>query len=420
MPEVKFEDLKTWLDDEVREIVEYMKNKGSKLYYDSFKTLNDLRKRSQELIDKSNRDLAGKQKSFYQTQAARSINHLSKTILNILGEEKPLPEISYLNIKKLYDELERILQLIYKDREKWIREIGPYYILDMRRLGGSIDNISQRMREIQNFMTGEGAKLKEIEEIYNKIQSLTGLLNELKKLEIKSDETNRELDQANNALTNLQQELEMINSSNYLIELSKIERKIEELRRKLLENLRYLEKPFRKGLVSAQRGNLSFTPECREALDNYLKDPFSEFLKETEDLPRLKMIVSNIADAINEGKLQIKSKMTDKILSQIDRITNKNILAEIKRECREIIARRNELLADGKLGNLQSQRENLIKKMEEMARRKIELENEVKRIKNTYREITERVGEQKRDLEEKIASLTLKAVKVDIGVTMLT
>jgi hypothetical protein len=118
-------------------------------------------------------------------------------------------------------------------------------------------------------------------------------------------------------------------------------------------------------------------------------------------------------DAIDNGKLKLKSSRLRKAKDQIDSVLNKDSLAPLHQNCKEILSQRQQLLTSGiiaksrgELTQLQEGLKGLLKRKELVDSRRAVLENEI-------RKTLEKIDEQKKELEKAILELTGKSVQIN-------
>ena len=78
-------------------------------------------------------------------------------------------------------------------RQEWLRQIRPYFIIDMMTLGGHIDKIKRLGEELHNFLIGRGSLLRSLEELNEKLDALSKLTLSRQTPPLRDSLLNREL-----------------------------------------------------------------------------------------------------------------------------------------------------------------------------------------------------------------------------------
>ena len=126
----------------------------------------------------------------------------------------------------------------------------------------------------------------------------------------------------------------------------------------------------------------------------------------------LKRILQKMEDAIVQKKLKLKKSRLRKAKDQIDNILDKNALLPLHKSCKEIFSKKQQLSTSGtitksrsELAQIQKNLKNLQKRQELLGSRGTVLEKKIK-------ETSEKIEDQKRELERIVLELTNKKGQV--------
>jgi hypothetical protein len=268
-----------------------------------------------------------------------------------------------VSLRNLQRETSKLASEAARTRETWLRQIRPYYIIDMMTLGGNIDKLRRLGDELHNFLIGRGSLLRSLEEVNEKLESLAKLqalrdsaTEQRGLLEEKLGETER----ANNSLKS---EVGEIRQNPKVKEYMKISADLRALRSELIRTgFSRLGRPFKKLVSISERGDYALPIEVRESAKEYTKRPFATFLSEESGYPRLKAVMSALSGAVSSGKLALKQREAKKVIERTDQVVSGNSLSKVHELSKERKRAYDEFLADKETAALVQQLRELREK----------------------------------------------------------
>jgi len=408
--QVPLSSLKEWVQKETAQTIEPLKSKGESLLNEIRDRLNEAVKASERLTEKSEQEIQkGSPKTYRRAKLANKFSrNLTETIKRVVVPN----QLSYANLQTLYTHLEKMQATVDQERRMWYQYISPYFILDRRWLDTHLKRTSDILKELHDFLTQKYAKAKTADDTLAEVDKILQSLTEVEENEKRIEQMEHREKFLEDKLTENQQKTALIQGKAELAELVKANEKTEELRENVKQNLRHLQKPFFKLLSLARGAEVSLPLDEANKLNDYLSDPFEALATEEEEHPTLKRILRKVDDAINHGKLKLKSSRLRKAQEQIDNILNRNALSPLQRSCAEAYALRKQLLtsetvasSQNELSQLQEEKRELQRRIELVTSRKTALINEGNSLR-------EKIEQQKKDLEKMLFQLTNKTVQI--------
>jgi hypothetical protein len=409
--EIPLEDLRKWLEQETLSIVEPFKAEGRTLLDDVKGKLGDVQETCDKLLENAEKEMTKGDRKTYRR--ARVMAKLAKNFSEMIGKVTIPDEISSESLHVVCEYLEKILATMGRERWKWFPVISPYFIIDRRRFDITLKRATDSLKELRDFSSDQYAKAETIEKAFLMIEKLRQLLMGLGEAEErmrKTEMTSRALEKK---IVENQQKITSIQSKSEVVELVQINEEIEELGKKVKHNLRYLQKPFIKFQTLARGSGYPFPPDELEKLGEYLSNPFEAFTTEPEGYPTLKRILQKMEDAIAQGKLKLKSSRLRKAKDQIDSVLNKDSLAPLHQNCKEILSQRQQLLTSGIIAKSGSEMTQLQEGLKDLLKRKELGDSRGAVLENEIRKTLEKIDEQKKELEKAILELTGKSVQIN-------
>jgi len=408
--QIPLSSLKEWIQKETVQTIEPLKSKGESLLNEIRKRLDEAVEASEKLTEKSEQEMQkGSPKTYRRAKLA---NKFSRNLAETMRRVAVPDQLSYANLQALYINLEKMQATVDHERRIYYPHISPYFILDRRWLDAHLKRTADILQELHSFLTQKYAKAKTADDALAEIDRLLQSLTEAEENERRIEQMELRERFLENSLTENQRKMALIEGRAELAELIKTSEKTEELRESVKHSLRHLQKPFFKLQSLARSAEVAVPLDEAKKLNDYLNDPFEALATEEGGHPTLKRILHRVDDAINQGKLKLKSSRLRKAQEQINNVLNKNVLFHLQQSCAEAYALKKQLLTSetvasfqSELAQLQREKRELQRRIELVTSRKTALINERKRLQ-------ERIEQQKRELEKMVFQLTKKTVQI--------
>jgi hypothetical protein len=408
--QVTLTDLKEWIRKETIPTLEPLKSKGASILKEVQFRLDDAIESSKKIVEKSEDET---KKSNPKTHRfARNANKFANTLLETLKDVKVPEHVSYQNLQTFGSNLEKIVTTMLQLRAEAYPYITPYFIFDRRRLDVSIKRLADINQDLHNFTTTKYSKAKTIEDTSTTVDRLLETIKHSYETQSENQELQQKLDSLKLELAVIEQEITHVQSRAELAELTNAEDRIKDLRENVKHNMRYLQKPFFKLQSLARSGNVAIPVDEAKKLGEYLSDPFEALATEQDGQPLLKDILRKVSEAMNQGKLKLKSTRIRKAHEQIDNVLNKASLDSLYKNCAVARSYRKELLMfdatldyQNKLMQLQDRLKNLQKENELTTTR-------IKALETEHKRLLEKIGNERKELEKTLMQLTSKNIQV--------
>jgi hypothetical protein len=340
-------ELEPWLKEALRTQIGAAQKAIQKVKGDVETQIASLKEVVADLLGKSEKDSVEKRNDRAAYKAARSVGRMCVEFEGLLSAPVLANLESYEELKQFSDYVARLANDAARIRDRWIGHIRPYYILDMMSLNASIDKLRRLANQSWDVFSKEGGLLRRLEEVRSRVEKLEELQDSFQKQLDERNQTINEIDKLAPQISETERALESLAANPRIAELKKIDSRLKELRAELLASgFRRLGRPLRKLEAMAGRGEFPVAPEVREKLSDYLKRPFTAFVREEEGYPSLKSILRSLEQAVERKKLLLKQREERKVLERIDSVVEKNMLDRIHRDAKALVAERSRYLHD--------------------------------------------------------------------------
>jgi len=395
-PEIQIKELRPWLEKETAHILKPLNEQGKKIIEKTRERLKDARDACEKLAEEAKKEIErGK-----ATRKARATEKLSKHFLKQLDSIAFPDEISFSKLERLHKDLEKAFPSIVRERNFWFPRISPLFIISRRRVDFAFSRMTSPISELGNFLSTSYSKARVVEEAFSGNDVMIRLLDSLgecKKLEAslkeKTQLIQREIEEG-------EKNVESIRRSVELSELDEMNQRIQQLRRQVKHELRYLQKPFMKFVNLARSSDYSLPSEESGKLTQYLQDPFVAFATEESGYPKLRGILKRLGQAIDEGKLKLKSSRLRRSREEVDAILSTNRLDSLHEDCVHAFSSNRQLTLSKETQMAQGKSQQLQERLEELRKQKDAAEARLHEVEKEHRQLLEKINGQKGMIEK--------------------
>lgn len=387
--EVALADVGRWMEKAMEASVEPLKKKARKLIHTLQSRIKDLSNNCEKLTSKSEKEMLKENRKTFRF--ARAASKFGREMQELIWDIKPPEEITYKSLSDFYGLLSENIRLVEQKRMLMYPKITPFFIIDRMRVDSSLKRVTDALKDLDSFLTGDFSRIKAVDNIMLEAESLSSLYKNLEDLEERHEELYQEFSRMNEKVDKEKGNLRVLEEDSRLEEFREVKMKIEELQARVNHAFRHLQKPFKK-LENLSRTTAILMLSEREKVREYLEAPFTALATEEEGYPVLKEVLTKLERAVLEDKLTLKSRRVKKARGVISRIVNKDSLLPLQVECIQALRREQELSAsdsikklkaeieatESKLRNLESQRDILASRLAVMEREKKEIQEQIK------------------------------------------
>ena len=352
-------ELQDWLRDALGSNLSQAEREREKLTSEIGRGVDSLRDFCSQLARKAEQDMETKRDNRAQYRASKAVARLT-TILPDMCKDFIIPEQKNSNnLRNLQRETSKLASEAARTREEWLRQIRPYYIIDMMTLGGNIDKLRRLSDELHNFLMGRGAVLRSLEDIDQKLEALSKLQAAREATLAQRKIVEERIKESEQTDETLRKRLKDVRVNQKMMRFLEIDAELRKLRSELLRTgFSRLGRPIKKLISISERGDYPLPIEVREAAREYARKPFTTFLSEEDGYPRLKSLMEALSGAVSSGKLALKQREAKKVIERSERVVRENSLSQIHETARKSKLAYDQCVADTETGALvQEQRE---------------------------------------------------------------
>ena len=353
-----------------------------------------------QLSHKAEEDMEMKRDNRAEYRAAKAVVRLTGIITDMcqsitIGSSKDSG-----SLRNLQREISKLASDAARSREEWLRQIRPYYIIDMMTLGGNVDKVRRLGEELHNFLMGRGSLLRSLEELNEKLDSLTKLRGSMESTVSQRQSLEQRIEETEQRERKLRAEVGGIRENPKMKEYVQIDSELRELRSELLRTgFSRLGRPLKKLISISERGEYPLQIDVRESAKEYAKKPFTTFLKEEDGYPRLKGVMSALSNAVSGGKLALKQREAKKVIERNEQVVGGESLAKIHSKAKELKHTHDGLLVDRETADLVQRLKEVRQNGRTNHTLQKELRTDLRRTLENERRLDEQIGLLLREIE---------------------
>ena len=414
MRQIEITQLSEWLRHTLSPKIVQAERERNKLLLEIERAVQALPDYCNQLSRKAEQDIEMKHDNRAEYKAAKALARLTTIVTETCRSVNIPQEKNTPTLRGLQRDLSKAASEGARVRTEYLRQIRPYYILDMMTFGGNIDKLRRLSEELHTYLMAHGTVLRSLEEFDEKMKTIEKVQTSRDTTSTQRKAMELQLSEAQSVETNLRANIDRIRQNRKMKEYIQIDENLRTKRKELiLSGFSRLGRPLRKLASISERGDYPVTIEVREAVKEYLTKPFSTFLKEAEGYPKLKAVMTALQNAVSTGKLSLKQRETKKVLDRTEQVVSENSLAKIHREARTLKDQYDQCLIDEETASLVKQMKELRQKGRTNRIHQKELMEDLQRIVEIEKKANEQISNMTKEIEGFCSKMTGEAVKVE-------
>lgn len=405
--QISVANLQTWLRNALGSSLSQAERERDKLTSEIERAVSSLRDFCDQLARKAEQEMETKHDNRAQYRAAKAVARLT-AILPEMAKDFTIPEQkNSTNLRNLQRETSKLASDAARTREEWLRQIRPYYIIDMMTLGGNIDKLRRLSDEMHNFLMSRGTVLRSLEDIDGKLESLNKL-QATRELAVSQRQTVEEkIKEAQQTDETLRSQLQSVRANQKMIRFLEVDSELRKLRSELLRTgFSRLGRPLKKLISISERGDYPLRIEVRETAKEYVRKPFTTFLSERDGYPRLKSLMEALSGAVSSGRLALKQREAKKVIERSEQVVTENSLQQIHESARKTKSAYDQCLSDRETETLVQEQKDIRKKGKANRTLLEGLRAELKRAVESERQTEEQISSLLREIQGLARKLT--------------
>jgi len=393
----------------LEEIFSKVKRKAQKLTESIDQSLIDLKKsidRMEKSEAKENLDQKANKSLLYFTERV-------KKDINIIE----IPEdMTYEKLSTLLKEIKKLFELITDISKKTIPKFQRDFQAEIKDLHYYTRKLGQKGGILDKFLREKYKKIREAENLINKLPKLFALKNNIENAKNSINEIGNEKEDVTIQLESLKNELLKFEDHALFKKQSDLNNDLFNLKIDINDNLKF-KKALKKLRVEVERGTIKLRNISIDDIKDFLKDPIVNLCKDSKDLRKLSILLVQLRITLESNELKLKTTKKESTIEHINQILSGNELKEnIERykHLQEEISNLEKEINDTGLSKNISQ---LKEKIASASLKKDHLENDFKKKNDDYLSYLKKLKEEREKFSKMVESITDERIKIAITFT---
>ncbi|TFG05546.1 MAG: hypothetical protein EU536_01530 [Promethearchaeota archaeon] len=409
MREVPLTELQDWFSDKVRKQVEPPRKKTQKFIEKIQQALQDINTSCGNLSDVttiSERD----------ELTSKSIENLAKKYQDRIVEIEPPDEpLLYEKVSKYSLSIKNLLEYLWQIGRRWIpklsRASGQTYKTNIRELSYHTNALRNEWVNLENYMDKKLKKIKIFEDIFDQIQKLQELVNDMTKSKEEMKIVESELLNLKSKKEKIEREHQKLNETPLLSQRNQLESELSLIIQNLRGILGYFRKPFRKFEKFLQESNYFVRAGCTDELSKYINNPIETFFAEGDDYSNLKIVLTELKKAAPRIGLKVRDEK--KLVKEIETIIDGSLVSfreSYKKAYMKFQENSRDLKEAGLLEKLEEIKTTIANTEKEIA----DIEQKFSRLNDNYERNLIKLRDLRNYIEQAIQSTTKEEIKINL------
>ena len=421
MKEVSLDELEKWYMKSLKGRFKREHKVLSKFYALSEKEVAQAKHavKSWQKIDLKKRDLPAEE--MLDEKGEKIMERFLNTIMDAINEVK-IPtvhaEITYETSQKFCDDIKKLFMTYNSAGKKSIPRFMKQFTLEIKEVDLHLRKAGDLANKVGNFLRKNYSEGKLAEAVLKRIPRLNHDIERLGQIKGKISQMDDTFSNLETNLKNAEDGLYDLSQDPDLQAYEKIDTLIQQKSRRLGESLKF-KKAFKKLKKALEKGTIYARGVREEDLKPYLKDPIRKMTEEGPKIPALREILIKVRLILEDEKdpLKLKADLRRRIIENINNIVSKNKLEDKIKGLMDIYKEREDVRKILESKGLESKRKEFKDKIMSLTLEVEHFGNDLNRRKREFRELLEKVGQDRDALQKEIENETGEAVKLKVSIS---
>ncbi|TFG07219.1 MAG: hypothetical protein EU539_05495 [Promethearchaeota archaeon] len=252
-------------------------------------------------------------------KSLRSLKLFYDRIKNSIDEIE-IPEddhTTYENLNRLLNSIKKLFTTINEIARKSLPKFQKQVQSEIKELNYVTRKLGKKQAILDRFLRKKYGEVKSSEDLLKKLPKFFSLRTNIENAKTDLDNFEKEINEKESLLENLNSELLKLEKSDLFKELDSKKDELFQLRLKINDQLGF-KKALKKLKFGLEKESLHISNLDLNYLRDILKNPISTLRKEEPHLPKLTSILVQLRHTLEENKLNLKSETKEKTIEQIN------------------------------------------------------------------------------------------------------
>lgn len=390
----------------MEDIFSKVKRKAQKLIESIEQSLIDLKKS----IDRMEKSEA---KENLDQKANKSLSYFTERVKKDINIIEIPEDMTYEKLSTLLKEIKKLFELITDISRKTIPKFQRDFQAEIKDLHYYTRKLGQKGGILDKFLREKYKKIREAENLINKLPKLFALKNNIENAKNSINEIGNEKEDVAIQLESLKNELLKFEDHALFKKQSDLNNDLFNLKIDINDNLKF-KKALKKLRVEVERGNIKLRNISIDDIKDFFKDPIVNLCKDSKDLRKLSILLVQLRIALESNELKLKTTKKESTIEHINQILSGNELKENIEKYKHLQEEISNLEKEINDTGLSKKISQLKEKIASASSKKDHLENDFKKKNDDYLSYLKKLKEEREKFSKMVEGITDERIKIAI------
>ena len=398
---IEINQLEDWYKEKIKEKVQIYTKDGKKICNQLEREIRDIKPVIESIMDENIKA---------PEIAVSSAKKLGEKLLELIDHYLNIPpEISYSKVDAIIDEIDKFNAQVFKYGKIWIPQLTKQYKGLLKRLNFYILQIQKQQENLKDLQK-KYHWMKKLESVFERINTLKKELSELKQLLEEEQKLKNEITRLNSDINKIDTQIREAGISDKLKELEEINEKIQELRASANSLLNTFQKAFKKISQSMGAGKVRIDASVQGVFYDIMEKPVDVVVEDKYSLEKIKKLLLEVQQVLQNNNVGLKSQDVRRVLRKIASVKKETTLREIREGYRDLINFKKEIEQSDAMKTFYK----LNKRRERILEKRGSLEFQLESVQDKIRDLKNKISNLKQSLEEEIKNNLNEEIEINL------
>lgn len=398
---IEISQLEDWYREKIKEKVQIYTKDSEKICNQLEREIKDIKPVIEAIMDENIKA---------PEIAVSAAKKLGEKLLELIDYYLTIPsEISYSKIDDLIAEIDKFNSQVFKYGKIWIPQLTKQYKSLLKRLNFYIMQIQKQQENLKDLQK-KYHWMKKLESVFERIDILKKELKELKQLLGEEQELKDKINVLNAEINEIETQIKVAGIGDKIRELEEINEKIQDLHTRANSLLNTFQKPFKKISQAMSSGKVRIDASVQSIFYDIMDKPVEVVVGERYPIEKIKKLMSEVQNVLQNKDVGLKSQDVRRALRKIALLRKSRELKEIREEYRNLVNLRKKIEQSKEMNAFYE----LNKKKEEIIEKRKGLEFQLESVQDKIRDLKNKISNLKQSLEEEIKNNLNEEIEIKL------
>ena len=397
--EIPLEEVPGHLEEILEDKYKKEKKVGGKLLQQIMDNLNSIQDSINDLasnINKERDDLKNRALTRFVDALQSELKKFDPVISEI---------ITHKELKRSFDFLSKLFTVYNESAKKWARNFAKDFKGELKQLDSFMNSLFRKNGKLDHFIRNKYDKVREAEEITEKIDDLDDLCKRVVDEQTKIEQYKGDKEDIKKKLENMEKELLDLENDPLVAKRNKLFRDKNKLKQEITLEFSRIKKSMKKFQKAIDNGRVELRFVTKRDIKDYFKNPFQSVINDGPEYPTLRAILDNLEGSLGE-EVKLKGSKKDKTQETISEMRDQYSLKPVIEKYLAVENERKQILEKIENKGTAEKIETIKQQISDLTTQKGHIETDTEHEKENVLNTLTKIKSVKKEIEDEINALT--------------